>query len=100
MSDEEGDSEGEAAEPVVELGEGADVEGAPVVRVAHRLNWGIERSEIREREGDTVIRTPEGPRELGDVLDAVEVPYFQSRQEFLRTGRAETGRGPVNRPAN
>lgn len=96
MSDEEGEGEDEGAEPVVELGDGADVEGAPVTRVAHRLNWGMERSEVREREGDTVIRTPDGPRELGDVLDAVDVPYFQSRQEFLAAVREETGLGPVN----
>jgi hypothetical protein len=93
MADDDADDE--AAGPAVELGEGAPVEGAPLARVASRLTWGIERSEVERREGDTTIRTPDGPRELGDVLAEVDVPYFESRQEFTRTVRDAVGSGPV-----
>ncbi|MFB6106150.1 MAG: DUF5789 family protein [Halobacteriaceae archaeon] len=87
--------EDEAAAPAVELGFGDPVEGAPLARVSSRLKWGIERSEVAHKEGDTTIRTPEGPRELGEVLDDVDVPYFESRQEFESAVRDVVGRGPV-----
>jgi hypothetical protein len=93
MADDE--SEEEEA-PAVELGEGTSVEGAPLARVAHRLHWGMKRSEIREREGETEIRTPDGPRALSEILDAVDVPYFESRQEFVEAVRSEAGVGPVD----
>ena len=79
----------------VTLGEGRPVEGAPLARVGARLMWGIERSTVVEREGDTVIRTPDGPRELADVLAAVDEPYFGTQQEFERAVRGVIGRGPV-----
>jgi len=46
MSDDESEEE---TEPAVELGDGPDVEGAPLSRVTARLTWGIEYS------------TPSGP---------------------------------------
>ena len=92
MSDE--DSE-EAAEPAVELGDGPAVEGAPLSRVIARLTWGIEHSTVVEREGDTTIRTPDGPRELSDVLAEVDEPYFADRHEFEDCGRSVIGTGPV-----
>lgn len=96
MSDEESDAaDEEADEPAVELGDGPDVEGAPLARVASRLTWGIERSTVREREGDAVIRTPDGPEELGDVLDDVDVPYFAHRREFESAVREVLDEGPV-----
>jgi hypothetical protein len=82
-------------EPAVPLGEGDPVEGAPVARVAERLMWGVERSEIVAREGDTVVRTPDGPRDLADVLADVDQPYFATRQEFLDAVREIIGTGPV-----
>ncbi len=82
-------------EPAVELGEGATVEGAPLARVAARLHWPIEKSEIDRKEGDTEIRTPDGPRELSDVLAGVAVPYFERRQEFLEAVRDVIGTGPI-----
>jgi len=82
-------------EPAVELGEGPDVEGAPLARVIARLSWGIEHSTVVDREGDTVIRTPDGPRELADVLEAVDVPYFADRHEFEDAVRSAIGTGPV-----
>jgi hypothetical protein len=91
MADESED----AAEPAVELGDGPSVEGAPVARVASRLTWGIEQSEVRRREGDVAIRTPDGPRALADVLDEVDVPYFESRTEFEGAVRDVVGVGPV-----
>ena len=79
----------------VTLGEGRPVEGAPLARVGARLMWGIERSTVVEREGDTVIRTPDGPRELADVLAAVDEPYFGTQQEFEQAVRGVIGMGPV-----
>jgi hypothetical protein len=89
------DDDSEEAEHAVELGEGEPVEGAPLARVASRLTWGIERSEVVRREGDTTVRTPDGPRELGDVLEEVGVSYFESRQEFTDAVRDVLGTGPV-----
>ena len=82
-------------EPTVALGEGDPVEGAPVARIAERLMWGIEKSEIAAREGDTVVRTPDGPRELAAVLDDVDRTYFATRQEFLDAVEDAIGAGPV-----
>jgi hypothetical protein len=82
-------------EPAVTLGEGDPVEGAPLARVAERLMWGIERSEIEAREGDTVVRTPDGPRDLADVLEDVDRTYFATRQEFTDAVGAAIGAGPI-----
>lgn len=89
---EDDDSE---EEPPVSLGDGEPVEGAPLARVAERLMWSIEKSEIVAREGDTIIRTPDGPRDLADVLSEVEKPYFSSRQEFIDAVEEVIGTGPV-----
>ncbi|MEF8853868.1 MAG: DUF5789 family protein [Haloarculaceae archaeon] len=91
MADDEEEDEG----PAVELGEGEPVEGAPLARVASRLTWGKKKSEIIAREGETTVRTPDGPQELGDVLDEVDVPYFETRQEFTDEVRVVIGTGPV-----
>ena len=82
-------------EPAVELGEGATVEGAPLARVASRLHWPIQKSEIDRKEGETVIRTPDGPQELTEILDGVDVPYFERRQEFINVVRDAIGTGPI-----
>jgi hypothetical protein len=82
-------------EPAVELGDGEPVEGAPVARVSARLTYGIEKSTVEDREGKTAIRTPEGPRELRDVLAEVDEPYFSTRQEFEQAVREAVGTGPV-----
>jgi len=89
------DEDSETEEPAVELGDGAAVEGAPLARVSARLMWGIEKSEVRRREGETTIRTPDGPQELGDVLDDVDLPYFEKRQEFEDAVRDVVGTAPV-----
>ena len=90
MSDDESEEE-----TAVELGEGPDVEGAPLARVIARLSWGIEHSTVVDREGDTVIRTPEGPQELSEVLADVDVPYFADRHEFEDAVREVIGTGPI-----
>jgi hypothetical protein len=82
-------------EPAVELGEGEPIDGAPVARLASRLHWPIQKSEVVRRVGDETVRTPGGPRELSDVLAEVEETYFQSQQEFLGEVRAAIGTGPV-----
>ncbi|MFT4882273.1 MAG: hypothetical protein ACI9CA_000819 [Natronomonas sp.] len=92
MADEDSDDEDE---PAVTLGEGDAVEGAPLARVSARLMYGIERSAVIEREGDTTVRTPDGPRELATVLQEVDVPYFATRQEFESATREAIGTGPV-----
>jgi hypothetical protein len=89
------DEDEEAAEPVVELGEGSHVEGAPLARVASRSTWGIEKSRLVEREGDTEIRTPDGPQRLGDVLGSVDAVYFTRRQDFRDAIEGVLGTGPV-----
>ena len=93
MADDE-DEEAEE-EPAVELGEGPAVEGAPVARVASRLTWPQEKSRIVEKEGDAVVRTPDGPRDLADVLEAVDVTYFDRRQTFVAAVEDVVGHGPV-----
>jgi hypothetical protein len=90
MADEEEDER-----PVLELGEGAAVEGAPLERVTARLYYGIERSEVERREGDTVVRTPDGPRHLGDVLAEVEETYFETRRDLEAAIEGVVGTGPV-----
>jgi hypothetical protein len=90
MSDEDEDSE-----PAVELGDRTPVEGAPLARVSSRLTWPKEKSEIDRLEGDSVIRTPDGPQELSTVLEAVDETYFQRHQEFEAEVRAVIGTGPV-----
>jgi hypothetical protein len=92
MADEDSDEEDE---PAVALGEGEPVEGAPLARVSARLMYGIERSTVIEREGETTVRTPDGPRELADVLEDVEEPYFSTRQEFEHAVQEAVGTGPV-----
>jgi hypothetical protein len=92
MTDNDEDADDE---PAVELGEGESVEGAPVARVASRLHYAIEKSEVVRREGDTVVRTPDGPRELGEVLEESDAVYFDTRQSFLDGVREVVGTGPV-----
>jgi len=91
------DNGDEAAEdePAVELGDGEPVEGAPVARVASRLHYAIEKSEVVRREGDTTIRTPDGPCELGDVLEESEEVYFDTRRSFVDAVTDVVGTGPV-----
>lgn len=88
------DNENEGT-PAVELGEGEPVEGAPLARVASRLHWPIQKSEIVRKEGDATIRTPDGPRELDATLADVDETYFEKRQEFLEAVRDVVGTGPV-----
>jgi len=89
------DDTDEEAEPAVELGEGEPVEGAPLARVASRLTWPQEASGVRAKEGDATIRTPDGPRTLDSILDAVDETYFDTRQTFLDAVRSEVGTGPI-----
>jgi hypothetical protein len=89
MADEEDE------EPAIELGDGPPVEGAPIARISARFMWGIEKSAIEAREGETTIRTPDGPRELGDILSDVDSTYFATRQEFESAIRDVIGTGPV-----
>jgi hypothetical protein len=91
MSDEEDEEDA----PAVELGDGAAVEGAPLARVASRLTWALQKSEVERKEGDSVLRTPDGPRELSEVLDEVDNTYFETRREFEDDVRAVIGTGPV-----
>ncbi|MFB6128852.1 MAG: DUF5789 family protein, partial [Halorhabdus sp.] len=89
------DTDEESDGPPIELGEGPDVSGVPLAQVSSRLTYGIEKSTVRRRMGDTEIRTPDGPQALGDVLDSVDVPYFERRQEFETAVREVVGTGPV-----
>lgn len=93
MADE--DESDEEEQSGVELGERTPVEGAPLARVTSRLHYGIERSEVRRREGDTLLRTSDGPRPLADVLEETDATYFDTRQALERTVRNVIGYGPV-----
>lgn len=91
MADENDEEEA----PAVELGEGESVEGAPLARVASRLTWALQKSEIVRKEGDTVVRTPDGPQTLEAILEDVDIPYFETRREFEDAVRDAIGTGPV-----
>lgn len=91
MSDEDADSE-----PSVQLGEGPDVEGAPVARVAARLTWPAPQSDILNQEGDVTIRTPTGPQNLSSVLEQTDAEYFDTRDSFLEAVNSVIGVGPVD----
>mgnify|MGYP007020454241 CR=1 FL=1 len=81
-------------EPAVELGTETPVEGQPLARVAARLTWPHEVSRIREQEGDSVVRTPDGPQPLSDVLDEIDETYVDSRRTFVTAVREVVGTGP------
>jgi len=89
------DNEEAEEEPVVQLGEGKPVEGAPLARVSSRLTWAQQKSEVIRKEGETLVRTPDGPKKLGDLLDQVEETYFSSRPEFEGLVRDVIGTDPV-----
>lgn len=91
MADEEAEDEA----PAVELGEGETVEGAPLAQVASRLTWPQEKSLIERKEGDAVVRTPDGPQTLSDVLTEIDVTYFDTRQSFVEAVHGVVGAGPV-----
>jgi hypothetical protein len=90
MADDE-----EEQEPAVELGEGEPVEGAPLARVSSRLTWPIQKSRLDALEGESVIRTPEGPKTISEVLEAIDITYFEKRQEFEAAVRDVVGRGAI-----
>ncbi|ELY39647.1 DUF5789 family protein [Natronorubrum tibetense] len=89
MSDEDDE------EPAVILGASTPVEGAPLARVTSRLVWPKEKSEIDRLEGDSVVRTPDGPQELSTILEDIDETYFQRHQEFENHVRAVIGTGPI-----
>ncbi|WP_181685771.1 DUF5789 family protein [Halorhabdus salina] len=89
------DNDDESEDPPVALGEGNAVAGVPLARVSSRLSYGIEKSTVRRREGETKIRTPSGPQSLGDVLDEIDETYFDRRQSFEKAVRNVIGTGPV-----
>ena len=91
MSDTDEETEG----PAVPLGEGEPVEGAPLARVASRLHYAIGKSEVVRREGNTVIRTPDGPRELAAILEETDEVYFDTRRAFEAAVRDVIGTGPI-----
>lgn len=93
MADDDAEEEEEA--PAVELGDREPVEGQPLARVASRLTWPKEASRVLDKEGDSTVRTPDGPKALSTVLDSVDETYFESRQEFMREVGAVVGDGPV-----
>lgn len=90
MADEEEDDA-----PVVELGDGPGVEGVPLAQVTSRLHFGIKRSDLLRREGETTVRTPSGPRKLAAVLEESDETYFPTRQAFESAVREVVGTGPV-----
>ncbi|MFC5279851.1 DUF5789 family protein [Halorubrum rubrum] len=94
-TDEEDTEAEEDAEPAVELGDGPDVAGEPIARVASRLTWPATRSDVRAQEGDATVRTPEGAASLDEVLEESAVPLYESRGEFVGAVEDVVGSGPV-----
>lgn len=92
MSD---NGEEEADEPVVELGDGDDVEGAPVARVASRLFFPIEKSEVLRREGETTVRTPDGPQSVQEILEGSDEVYFETNSDLVNAVESVVDTGPV-----
>lgn len=90
MADDESESE-----PTVQLGDGRDVAGAPIARVASRLSWPQTKSDILEKFGETDIRTPDGPTPLVEILERVDDTYFDRRQTFVTAVKDVIGREPV-----
>lgn len=88
------DDEAEDA-PSVELGSGVAVEGAPIARVTARLHYGIPVSDVEEREGDTTVRTPAGPRTVADLLSEVDETYFGRREDLEAALHEAAGTGPI-----
>lgn len=91
MSDSDEEEEG----PAIPLGEGEAVEGAPLARVTSRLHYAIGKSDVVRREGDTVVRTPDGPRTLESVLNESDEVYFDTRQALESALRDVIGTGPI-----
>lgn len=89
------DDEEEESGPIVELGEGEPVEGAPLARLTSRLHYGIPKSEVIRREGDQIIRTPDGPQELADVLEESDETYFPREQDLTAAVTEIVGTDPV-----
>jgi hypothetical protein len=87
--------DGEEDDLAVELGEGESVRGVPIARVASRLTWPIEASEIERKEGQVEIRTSNGTRPVADLLAEIDVTYFERRQEFVDAAHDVAGVGPV-----
>lgn len=90
MADEDEDED-----TTVELGEGEQIEGAPIARVASRLTWPQEADRVRQKEGDATVRTPDGPRKLDEILEESEETYFDTRRAFVRAVERVIGPGPV-----
>jgi hypothetical protein len=81
----------------VTLDQRCPVEGTSLARVAARLTWGVERSAILEPEGDTVVRTPDGPRELAGLPAVPHGERGDSDRAHARSNRQP--RGVRDRPA-
>ncbi len=82
--------------PAVALGEETSVAGAPLARIAARFTWPIEKSEIRARDGETEIRTADGPTPLGTVLEDIDDSYFATRRHFVTAVRDQLPQGSVS----
>jgi hypothetical protein len=91
MADDDEEEEG----PAVELGEGPAVEGAPLARISSRLHFGITKSEAIRREGETELRTPDGPRTVESVLDETDETFFPAAEDLRETVEGIVGTGPV-----
>lgn len=89
------DDSAEEDPDTVPLGEAEPVEGAPIARIAARLSWPQEKSEIDRKEGAQTIRTPNGPRPLTELLEDVETTYFARRQDFMKSMEGVIGNGPI-----
>lgn len=89
------DDEEEESGPVVELGDGPAVDGAPLARISSRLHFGIPKSEVLRRVGDEELRTPDGPRTVESVLAETDETYFTTAEDLREAVEGVVGTGPV-----
>ncbi len=91
-----GEMEEESSFVDMKLDVDGTVEGAPIERIASRLTWPQEKSEIVRKEGEELIRTPTGARKLEDLLEGVDTTYFSKRQMFVESIEKQIGKGTIS----
>jgi hypothetical protein len=91
-----GEKEEKSSSEDMKLDVDGTVEGAPIERIASRLTWPQEKSEIVRKEGEELIRTPDGAKKLEELLEEVDTTYFSRRQMFVEVLEKRIGKGNVS----
>lgn len=91
-----GEKEEKSSSGDMKLDVDGTVDGAPIERIASRLTWPQEKSEIVRKEGGELIRTPDGAKKLEELLEEVDTTYFSRRQMFVEIIEKRIGKGNVS----